>query len=425
MTNRMFKKIAMACAAMAVFGYSQSCKKVTLYSGSEEGSMEESTRTFPEQPEWKANWGNFGKMVPPYIRLSGQKASKGDWTGALLFPTDVNVAGGTLSMDVRATQGVKFGVWIGTRGEGKTFYKNLAPNETYSLEIPVAQLGVQAPFTLDKINIGLFGMGAYQYTTLFVDNIAVSCAAGAGGTAAGSTAASSTGTTQAAAVTDFIVGGEASSPTRPQLWDGEPMPQTSLRYTPEEQDSLRQRTQAAFALEWEDHDRILRFLQNDTLSPKESREGWYKALYLVTNHRLRDSVIANPKQLFADANGIAAMNEMRSFPLLVANLDYSYSTCTDTLCNSTVIEDYRLLAAGFPTSYTRGSKIRITYDPFFVTTDKHDLPSIEICTGSTCKQVEPGKATDIEFTSAGIQKLVVKLAYGATKVQQTLSLEVR
>ena len=198
-----------------------------------------------------------------------------------------------------------------------------------------------------------------------------------------------------------------------------------MRYTPEEQDSLRQRTQAAFALEWEDHDRILRFLQNDTLSPKESREGWYKALYLVTNNRLRDSVIANPKQLFADANGIAAMNEMRSFPLLVANLDYSYSTCTDTLCNSTMIEDYRLLAAGFPTSYTRGSKIRITYDPFFVTTDKHDLPSIEICTGSTCKQVEPGKATDIEFTSAGIQKLVVKLAYGATKVQQTLSLEVR
>lgn len=415
MTSRTFKKIAMACAAMAVFGYSQSCKKVTLYSGSEEGFMEESSRTFPEQPEWTANWGSFGKMVPPYIRLSGQKASKGDWTGTLMFPAGVNVAGGTLSMDVRATRNVKFGVWIGTRGEGKTFYKNLAPNETYSLEIPVAQLGVQAPFTLDKINIGLFEMGAYQYTTLFVDNIAVSCAAEAGGSSA----------VQGGGTTDFIVGGEASSPTRPQLWDGEPMPQTSLRYTPEEQDSLRQRTQAAFALEWEDHDRILRFLQNDTLSPKESREGWYKALYLVTNHRLRDSVIANPKQLFADANGIAAMNEMRSFPLLVANLDYSYSTCTDTLCNSTVIEDYRLLAAGFPTSYTRGSKIRITYDPFFVTTDKRDLPSIEICTGSTCKQVEPGKATDIEFTSAGIQKLVVKLAYGATKVQQTLSLEVR
>ena len=147
---------------MAVFGYSQSCKKVTLYSGSEEGSMEESTRTFPEQPEWKANWGNFGKMVPPYIRLSGQKASKSDWTGALLFPASINVAGGTLSMDVRATQGVRFGVWIGTRGEGKTFYKNLAPNETYSLEIPVAQLGVKAPFTLDKIGIGLFWVVGIQ-----------------------------------------------------------------------------------------------------------------------------------------------------------------------------------------------------------------------------------------------------------------------
>ena len=414
MTSRTFKKIAMACAAMAVFGYSQSCKKVTLYSGSEEGFMEESSRTFPEQPEWTANWGSFGKMVPPYIRLSGQKASKGDWTGTLMFPASINVAGGKLSLNVRATSNVKFGVWLGSRSEG-VFYKNLSANETYSLDIPVEQLGVQPPFSLNKVNIGLFGVGAYQYTTLFVDNIAVSCAAEAGGSSA----------VQGAGTTDFIIGGEASSPVRPQLWDGEPMPQTSLRYTPEEQAELRQRTPAAFALEWEDHDRILRFLQSDTLSPKESREGWYKALYLVTNNRLRDSVIANPKQLFADANGIAAMNEMRSFPLLVANLDYAYSICADTLCTTSVIEDYRLLAAGFPTSYTRGSKIRITYDPFFVTTDKRDLPSIEICTEGKCKQVEPGKATDIEFASAGVQKLVVKLAYGATKVQQTLSLEVR
>lgn len=414
MTSRMFKKIAMACAAMAVFGYSQSCKKVTLYSGSEEGFMEESSRTFPEQPEWTANWGSFGKMVPPYIRLSGQKASKGDWTGTLMFPASINVAGGKLSLNVRATSNVKFGVWLGSRSEG-VFYKNLSANETYSLDIPAEQLGVQPPFSLNKVNIGLFGVGAYQYTTLFVDNIAVSCAAEAAGSSA----------VQGAGTTDFIIGGDASSPVRPQLWDGEPMPQTSLRYTPEEQAELRQRTPAAFALEWEDHDRILRFLQSDTLSPKESREGWYKALYLVTNNRLRDSVIANPKQLFADANGIAAMNEMRSFPLLVANVDYAYSICADTLCNTSVIEDYRLLAAGFPTSYTRGSKIRITYDPFFVTTDKRDLPSIEICTEGKCKQVEPGKATDIEFTSAGVQKLVVKLAYGATKVQQTLSLEVR
>ena len=56
MTSRTFKKIAMACAAMAVFGYSQSCKKVTLYSGSEEGFMEESSRTFPEQPEWTQSY---------------------------------------------------------------------------------------------------------------------------------------------------------------------------------------------------------------------------------------------------------------------------------------------------------------------------------------------------------------------------------
>ena len=132
MRNRMFKKIAVVCAAMAVFSYSQTCNNTTLYSGSENGYMEESTRTFPEAPEWKANWGNFPMMAPPYIRLSGQKNVKGDWRGALVFPQGVAATGATLSMKVRSSQNVKFGVWLGNSGEA--FYKNLSANESYRLE---------------------------------------------------------------------------------------------------------------------------------------------------------------------------------------------------------------------------------------------------------------------------------------------------
>ena len=431
MRNRTFKKIAVVCAAMAVFSYSQTCNNTTLYSGSENGYMEESTRTFPEAPEWKANWGNFPMMAPPYIRLSGQKNVKGDWRGALVFPQGVAATGATLSMKVRSSQNVKFGVWLGNSGEA--FYKNLSANESYRLEIPVADIGGKGTFLLKKVWIGLFGVGAYQYTNLFVDDIAIRCPERSG-TAGGSSSSGTAGGTSrsgtllgatSADESDFIVGGDAASPVRKLLWESEPLEETSARYSTEERDELKKRTPMMFVMDWQDHDRIIRFLQSDSLTPQQSREGWYKAMYLVTNSRVKDSVIANPKQLFADANAIAAMNEMSSFPLLLANLDYSYKVCTDTQCNATTLENYHLLAAGFPTSYTRSSKVRITYDPFFVTTDKSGLPNVEICTSGKCKALEPNKATEIEFASAGIQKLTVKLAYGSTRIQQTLSLEVR
>ena len=435
MKNRTFKKIAVVCAAMAVFSYSQTCNNTTLYSGSENGYMEESSRTFPEAPEWKANWGQFPLMTPPYIRLSGQKNTKGDWRGALVFPKSVAASGATLSMKIRSSQNVKFGVWLGNSGEA--FYKSLSANESYRVDIPVADIGGKGEFQLKQVWIGLFGVGAYQYTNLFVDDIAIRCpersgTAGGSSSSSGSSAAGGTsgavtlsGTAGGSGDTDFIVGGDAASPVRKLLWESEPLEETAARYSTEERDELKKRTPKMFVMDWQDHDRILRFLQSDSLTPQQSREGWYKAMYLVTNSRVKDSVIANPKQLFADANAIAAMNEMESFPLLVANVDYSYKVCTDTQCNATAIENYHLLAAGLPTSYTRSSKVRITYDPFFVTTDKSSLPNVEICVSGKCKALEPNKATEVEFPSAGIQKLTVKLAYGSTRIQQTLSLEVR
>jgi hypothetical protein len=410
--NRTFKKIAMACAAMAVLAYSQSCKKTTLYSGSEEGFMEESSRTFPEAPEWKANWGNFPKMDAPYIRISGQKALKGDWTGALVFPGN-KLAHGKLSMNVRATQGVKFGAWAdGESAESATIWQ-LAANQSYDMEIPVTAGSAPA-----KIWIKLFGVNAYQYVTLFIDNIAY-CEDDSGTLAGGA----ATGSIDTAAYTIF--GGNASAATRQKLWEGEDPAETSPRYGAQEREELKKRTAAPFVLDWEEHDQIMRILQNDSLGAKQSREAWYRAMYLVTRARLNDSAVANPKKLYADANGIAAAHGMRGFPLLVANLDYSYRVCSDTACSSTILEDYHLLAAGLPTSYTRSSKIQIAYDPFFVVTDKSGLPGIELCVSGKCQPLEPNGVADIEFDAAGIQKLTVKLDYGATKIQQNLFLEVK
>jgi hypothetical protein len=83
----MFKGVALAGALLALDGFAEECKGVALYSdGSDNGQMIETGRTFPESPEWKANWGNFDGMNAPYIRLSGMKNVQGDWKGLLSFP---------------------------------------------------------------------------------------------------------------------------------------------------------------------------------------------------------------------------------------------------------------------------------------------------------------------------------------------------
>jgi len=113
---------------LAIAGNAQICNSTVIFDGSKNnGKMEDSGRTFPEAPEWRANWGNFEKMESPYMRLSGIKNSRGDWTGTLVFeglPADVR--GGTLKIDVRATQAAKLGVWLGeTAGSGNNFFHNI------------------------------------------------------------------------------------------------------------------------------------------------------------------------------------------------------------------------------------------------------------------------------------------------------------
>ena len=86
MNNRMLGRIASIAVFAAVAAYAQVCEEKVLYSGSgTPGQMESASRTFPEPPEWNANWGEMGSMKPPYIRLSGMKNVKSDWTGALSF----------------------------------------------------------------------------------------------------------------------------------------------------------------------------------------------------------------------------------------------------------------------------------------------------------------------------------------------------
>ena len=112
MKSRIWGLVALGGALLSSTAFAGTCKNLVLYeNGQSKGFMEESTRSFPEAPEWSTNWGDFDNMKSPYIRLSGMRNYRGDWTGSLIFDAmPVTVQGGALKLKVRSTQAGNFGV---------------------------------------------------------------------------------------------------------------------------------------------------------------------------------------------------------------------------------------------------------------------------------------------------------------------------
>ena len=424
MLNRTLKGAAIAGLAMAICGNAQNCKETLIYDGTSlNGNMEQAGRTFPETPEWTANWGDFENMKSPYIRLSGIKNEKADWTGSLVFNAlPANLRGGSLKMSVRSTQAGKFGVWLtGNSGAGNVLFYNLKANTTHTLDVPVTSLLGNGNVTASKVGIGLFGVPAYQYTTLFIDNVKFTCVAdgneSAGGHNAGGNLASENGAGY------FFRDVNPVHPAR--QFAGETVPDAKKALSEETRREFRARTSKKFVLTEREHAQVSAFQKDPGATAKDSRDGWYRSLFIVDRNRLEDSAIASPKNLFLEAGDIAAAEKNTSIPLLIADIDYAVKYYTDTTFSTTSLEDYHLILAGFPVSETHSSRIKVAYDPFFVTTTRETLPSVELCVGGDCKVLAPKTETTLEFKSAGLQEITVKLRSGGESVQQKLKLEVK
>lgn len=428
MANRTLKGIVAAGLFLAICSNAATCKETVIYDGSSNnGRMEESGRTFPEAPEWNANWGNFDNMKPPYIRLSGQKAAKADWTGNLVFDKlPLHLSGGSLKITARATQNAKFGIWLtGNSGSGNVAFYNLQANTTKAIEVPVASLLGAGDVTVSKVGIGIFGVGAYQYTTLFIDDLKFTCASDA----AGANTGSGTGNGSGAGAFD-----DESAP----YYFRDVVPQSSARdfatdpvkapagaYTASERNTLAQRTARKFVLSEQEHQQIVHLQSATDLTAKQSRDSWYKGMFLVERNRLKDSVIASPKNLFHEAGEIAAASGNRSIPLLIADVDYAIKYFTDSTLTNYTLQDFHLLLAGLPVTETRTSKVKIAYDPFFAATTRATFPSVEICNAGKCQTATPGAEITLEFASAGVQDITVKMRSEGLSVNQTLKLEVK
>lgn len=422
MGNRMFKGIALLGALLALEGFAKECKGVALYSdGSDGGQMIQTGMTFPEMPEWKTNWGYLDGMEPPYIRLSGMKSLQGDWKGLLSFPAlPLRVDDGALRLKVRATQNVSFGVWLAnSSGTSKTYYVDLGANETQSLEIPLSSFGVSSGMDVANIGIGLFHVPQYQYTTLFIDDVGFSCVA----------VASSSSGTVVPGDEGLLEYGFSDVESWSERREARFLPSQEASYTAayseQERNSFLSKTDADFVVSELEHLKIANVVGAADLTAKKSRMAWYDNLYSIVRNRLRENVVANPKQLYFEAEAIAAASDYTVLPLLVADLDYAYNACADSSCNSTQIVNSHLLTAGLPTSFVRSSKVSLVLDPYFIVTKQRTLPSISVCVSGTCKSISSKERVELEFPSMGLQKIVVRMSSGGRNVEQNLFVEVK
>lgn len=414
--NRITRCAALVGTVLSLSSFAQVCNEVSLYKNGEAGKME--SMTFPEAPEWSANWGEMEALTPPYIRWSGMKDKAGDWTGLLsLNNLPATVQGGNVDIKVRSTQKAKFGVWVaGTFGNSGVKFFELDANRTYALNVPVNELLGNSPRSVEKLGIGLFDVPAHQYTTLFVDDVLLSCVQ----------------VTENESADDFIESFDypfedmnPSKAYRKGKFVDETFPVTSAAYADDVRLKLKDSTQMGFVLNIDEFERINNFVNSSSMSPKQSREGWFRSMFLVERNRLQDSLIANPKSLFYEAESFAASTDNRLTPLLVGNVDFAYRACADSSCQKTMIQKSRALLAGLPISWVKGARLKVFYDPYFVSTNRSSLPKVEIYSAGRWNVLNVGSSLELEFESAGVQKIQVRLTEGGLTVNQNLFVEVR
>lgn len=419
MKHWMSRCAALIGTVLSLLSYAQDCQEVSLYKNGESGKIDDVTSTFPEKPEWATNWGEMDGMVPPYIRFSGMKDRAGDWTGLLSFDVLPQlVKGGNLKVKVRSSQKGKIGFWLqGSFGTSSISFISIDANKTIYLDVPIANMVGNSAVQIQKIGVGLFDVPAFQYTTLFVDDVSFSCSVKSGSMSSVDEETLS----QNYVYSDF----DASNTVREGKFVKSKFPMTSAAYSNEERLKIGDSTRAMIVVSESEHQQMVSFITEASMTPLRSSKGWYRNMYYLDRNRLKDNEIANPKALFYEAGVYAAEEENRAMPILIGNVDYAYRVCADTNCITKTFLDSRLLQAGLPSSMVSGSKMRLYYDPYFVSTNRASLPTLEVYANGSWNTVAPKTGLDIEFNSAGVQKLPVKLSEGGLVVEQNLYVEVK
>ncbi len=421
MNRWMSRCAALIGTVLSLSSFAQVCQETTLYRNGENGKLEQMGNSFPEFPEWKADWGEMNGLMPPYIRLSGMKNDAGDWTGLLNFEAlPLKIQGGFLKTKVRSTQNARLGLWLkGSFGTSQIYFKSLVANQTEILEIPLKNLVGENTVLVENVGLGLFDVAAYQYTTLFVDDVVLTC-----GLSEQSSSDLISGNTLS--TREYVYENlDAASPRRRGKFTDVFISPVYAAYTAEQRKKLLDSTSSLIVIDDVEHQQIKTFMETSNMDPQRSRKGWFRNMYFLARGSLKDSVFANPKALLHEAELFSAEEEHKAMPILVANVDYSYRACADSSCEEKKIKPSRLLQVGLPTAKVNSSRIKIYYDPYFVATNRKDLPILQVNVNKTWKALTPKSEMELEFESAGVQKIEVKVSEGGLDVKQNLFVEVQ
>jgi hypothetical protein len=150
------------------------------------------------------------------------------------------------------------------------------------------------------------------------------------------------------------------------------------------------------------------------MDPVSSVKLWRENLYTLAQGALRDSLFANPRDLFLQAHNQAQLSEFKVIPLLVADLDYEESNCRSGYsCAGLSLTETRFVQISLPVAEMPGIKFALVYDPYFVTTNRTATPgSIQVTMAGKTKTLQPGENMVMEFPSAETQTMIFRYVQG-------------
>jgi len=421
---------------LALQTWGATCATKILYQGADDevGAMDEATRTWPEAPEFKANWGDQGNgMLPPYFRLSGSINSTKNWTGAMNFGTlPATMEGGSLSFQIKATNAaVNLTYWVSNgNGSSTKIHQSIAANTVTQASASIAELGISAGFSVERLWLQLDQVPAGQYSHVLFDNITLSCA--------GSTTSSTTGTEAEIVVgdtVDHLLDQVALYPLvqiNPQLparivADSSSI--TSYAMPLHKGDSLgaiwNAMSPTGIVLWGDVSASLLAARSTPPIDPQTSITLWRENLFTLAQGALRDSLFANPRELYSQGFRAAMQSEFRVLPLLIADLDYDEAYCDTTPdCSTISLMPNRFVQIALPETEIPALTFAIVYDPYFVTTNHTALGSIQVSMAGKTQTLQPGDYMQLTIPSAETQIVTFRYTQGGKVFTNQIRVEV-
>lgn len=403
------------------------CGETWFYNGQpgEGAQLVENSQTWPELPEMQTNWGERDGMRPPYIRFSGQKSTRGNWSGAMKFAAlPVSWVRGSLRLQVWVSQASALRVWVeGKEGKSKEAVRVLAGSRTHNLVYSLEELGLPPEFTVLRIGLGLDDVPAWSYRTVFFDNLRMDCVRPEKKV----DEVDITTDLQVTTAVDLTklrssypwVSVIPSAAMRPVEGKSLPVPYPS-RHGRENSIDLIEDDFLGGASIFLDEAEDASVQQLLTIASTEGTAPllWRRITHALVRGISADSSMPNPREIFHRAFQFAQTRSFLQMPLLLA--DIRYRDAENKLEN-------RVVQATLPLTKLPRGEFLMSFDPYFVVTN-HGEP-LGVIHLSGCGQVtqslRPGEQIQLQLPGAQPCPLQIRYQVGEKNFYSTTYLEVQ